>query len=131
MVTPWGGPAVTDTNVREFDDDGATVIRGLLDADWLAVLAEGVEYNRTHPSAWSHWYTKPDEAVGFWSDYVTWPTVEPYRRAAFESPMARAAARLMGSETVRFFHEHVLVKEPAHDRADAVAPRPAVLLHRR
>ena len=103
---------VSETNRSEFAEDGATVIRGLLDADWLAVLAEGVEHNRTHPSDWSHWYTQPDQAVGFWSDYVTWPDVEPYRRAAFESPMATAAASLMQSDTVRFFHEHVLVKEP-------------------
>jgi ectoine hydroxylase-related dioxygenase (phytanoyl-CoA dioxygenase family) len=29
-----------------------------------------------------------------------------------ESPMARIAARLMRSRTARFFHDHVLVKEP-------------------
>ena len=106
------GRTVTAAHVREFADDGATVIRGLLDADWVATLADGVEHNRRHPSPWAHWYTRPGEAVGFWSDYVTWPAVEQYRRAAFESPMARAAAQLMQSHTARFFHEHVLVKEP-------------------
>ena len=111
MVSTNDG-AVTAAHVREFADDGATVIQGLLDAEWIAALAEGVEHNRQHPSAWSHWYTRPDEAVGFWIDYVTWTEVEPYRRAAFESPMANAAATLMQSSTARFFHEHVLVKEP-------------------
>ena len=98
MVTSGRHDVVTASNVREFADDGATVIRGLLDDEWLDLIAEGVEFNRTHPSDWSHWYTAPDEAVGFWSDYVTWPEVEQYRRAAFESPMAGAAARLMRSE---------------------------------
>ncbi len=95
-----------------FQSDGATVIRGALDAAWLELIADGVEYNRTNPSAWSHWYTKNDEATGFWSDYVTWPDVEEYRRVAFESPLAGIARNLMGSTSVRFFHEHVLVKEP-------------------
>jgi ectoine hydroxylase-related dioxygenase (phytanoyl-CoA dioxygenase family) len=99
-------------NVEEFRRDGATVIRGLLDAKWLDKVAAGVEFNRTQPSAWSHWYTDADHAVGFWTDYVTWPFVAEYRDVAFNSPLAEAARQLMESDTVRFFHEHVLVKEP-------------------
>ena len=76
------------------------------------MLAEGVEYNRTNPSKWSHWYTSADQAVGFWNDDVTWPDVEQYRRVAFDSGLAGIAGQLMQSQTVRFFHEHVLVKEP-------------------
>ena len=98
--------------VEQFRRDGATVVRDVLDAEWIALLTDGVEQNRRSPSAWSHWYTDADDAVGFWSDYVTWREVEPYRRAAFESPLPGLARSLMGSETVRFFHEHVLVKEP-------------------
>jgi ectoine hydroxylase-related dioxygenase (phytanoyl-CoA dioxygenase family) len=103
---------VVDQAIEQFQRDGATVLRGLLDGEWLDQIAAGVEYNRTNPSAWSHWYTDADEAVGFWSDYVTWPVVAEYRRVVFGSPLAAAARDLMQSETVRFFHEHVLVKEP-------------------
>lgn len=99
-------------SIEQFRRDGVTVLRGLLDADWLNVIAGAVEHNQHHPSDWSHWYTNPDHAVGFWSDYVTWPDVEGHRRAAFESPLAETARRLMESDSVRFFHEHVLVKEP-------------------
>ncbi|MFK7917100.1 MAG: phytanoyl-CoA dioxygenase family protein [Ilumatobacter sp.] len=98
--------------IDEFATNGATVVRGVLQQTWLDVIAEGVEHNRIHPSEWSHWYTNPDQAVGFWTDYVTWPEVEQHRRAAFDSPLADVARSLMQSETVRFFHEHVLVKEP-------------------
>lgn len=103
---------VTDGEARRFATDGAIVIRDLLDDRWLELIAEGVEHNRAHPSDWAHWYTEPDRAIGFWSDYVTWRDVEPYRRVAFESPLAATAAVLTGSSSVRFFHEHVLVKEP-------------------
>lgn len=100
----------TDT-VERFRADGATVVRDVLDDRWIQLLAAGVEHNRRHPSAWSHWYTDADDAVGFWSDYVTWTEVDEYRRAAFESPLPLLARELMGSSDVRFFHEHVLVKE--------------------
>lgn len=98
--------------IEQFRREGATVLRGVVDTGSLELLAEGVEYNRTHPSGWSHWYTCQDEAVGFWSDYVTWPVVEQYRSVVFQSGLADIAGELMGSATVRFFHEHVLVKEP-------------------
>ena len=109
---PLDAGAVCEHAVNEFARDGVTVLRGILDSSWLDLVADGVEQNRRHPSDWSHWYTSPDAAVGFWTDYVTWPDVEQYRRVAFESPLAGAAAALMQSESVRFFHEHVLVKEP-------------------
>jgi hypothetical protein len=101
-----------EQTVAAFRTDGVALLRGVVSSENLELLAQGVEYNRTHPSKWSHWYTKPDEAVGFWSDYVTWPEVEQYRRVVFDSPLAALAGRLMESSSVRFFHEHVLVKEP-------------------
>ena len=103
---------ITDVEVEAIQRDGATVLRQLLSRDWIEQLAAGVEFNRAHPSEWSHWYTNPDESVGFWSDYVTWRNVPEYRRIVFESGLGRVAAQLMDSATARFFHEHVLVKEP-------------------
>ena len=104
-------PPVDDATVERFERDGAVVVRGLLDRAWLEVLAAGVERNRANPGPWAHRYTDPDEAVGFWTDYVTWREVDEHRRVALESPLGDAARRLMRSAEARFFHEHVLVKE--------------------
>ena len=98
--------------VETYQRDGVVVLRGALSHEWLVRIAEGVEYNRTHPSEWSHWYTSNDEAVGFWSDYVTWRNVPQYQQVVEESGLAEQAGALMQSDEVRFFHEHVLVKEP-------------------
>ena len=102
---------ISDVEIEAFQRDGAAVLRQALEASWIERLATGVEHNRNHPSEWSHWYTNPDESVGFWTDYVTWNKVPEYRQIVFESGLADVAARLMRSETARFFHEHVLVKE--------------------
>lgn len=104
--------ALDDATIERYRDDGAVVVRDAVAPQWLDLLAEGVEYNRRHPSEWSHWYTDPHQAVGFWSDYVTWPRVEAYRRVVYDSGLAAIAGELMQSSSVRFFHEHVLVKEP-------------------
>jgi ectoine hydroxylase-related dioxygenase (phytanoyl-CoA dioxygenase family) len=104
--------AKLDGAVEQFHRDGVVVLRGLLDADTLALLAEGVEHNRVNPSPWSHWYTSQTEAVGFWSDYVTWPNVPQYQQVMRHPVLSQVARALMGSSQSRFFHEHVLVKEP-------------------
>ncbi len=103
---------ITDGEVDDFRRDGVAFLPQLLAPEWIRLLRAGVERNRRHPSAWSHWYTNPDRSVGFWSDYVTWRDVPEYERVVRESGLANVAARLMGSATARFFHEHVLVKEP-------------------
>ena len=78
--------AIPDTEleaaVEAFRHEGAAVLRGALGPEWIEVLRAGVEHNRTHPSAWAHWYTDPDESVGFWSDYVTWRDVPGRRRSS-------------------------------------------------
>jgi len=102
---------VDPTALDEFQRDGATVLRGVVSDEQLSLLADGVERNLAHPSPNAHWYTDPSNAVGFWSDYVTWRSVPEYERIVRDGGLARAAAALMGSRTARFFHEHVLVKE--------------------
>lgn len=97
--------------VEAFRTDGAAVLRGVLSQDWLDRLAEGVEHNRNHPSKYGYQYTQPPDRVGFWADYVTWQDVPAYRDAVFNSGLAAVARELMGSQTSRFFHEHILVKE--------------------
>ena len=54
-------------------------------------------------------------------------------RAVHRASRRRAAiaAELMGTASVRLYHDHVLVKEPGTQPAHAVAPGPAVLQRRR
>jgi len=101
-----------DRSADEFHRDGAAILRGVLESQWIDLLAAGVEHNRQHPSELASRYTNPDESVGFWSDYVTWQDVPAYQRVVFDSGLAEVAKQLMGSSTARFFHEHTLVKEP-------------------
>ncbi|HZX55387.1 MAG TPA: phytanoyl-CoA dioxygenase family protein [Ilumatobacteraceae bacterium] len=103
---------VSDAQVAEFRDDGVTLLRHALDQYQLADLAEAVDENMERPGEWSSDYT-PDGGTGrFFGDYVNWDRIDAYRRVAMESSLPAIARRLMGSTTVRFFHEHILVKEP-------------------
>ncbi|MDP7611509.1 MAG: phytanoyl-CoA dioxygenase family protein, partial [Nitrospinaceae bacterium] len=57
-------------------------------------------------------YTTEGDSGNFFGDYCNWARIPEYRSFFFDSPAGEMAAELMQSETVRIFHEHVLVKEP-------------------
>jgi ectoine hydroxylase-related dioxygenase (phytanoyl-CoA dioxygenase family) len=97
---------------EQFAADGAVVARGVLAADELAALADAVEQNLAAPGPLASDYTPDGNSGRFFGDYVNWNRFDGFRRSALDGPLPRLAVELLGGGCVRFFHEHVLVKEP-------------------
>jgi len=102
---------LTATELEDFQRDGVIVIRGLF-KDWVERLQEGISYNMENPGDYGKNYTADGQQGHFFGDYCNWQRIPQYRDFLFESPAASVTSRLLQSETVRIFHEHVLVKEP-------------------
>jgi ectoine hydroxylase-related dioxygenase (phytanoyl-CoA dioxygenase family) len=103
---------VEPATIAAFREDGAVVLRGIF-TDWIEPLRVGVERNMAAPSADVRIY---DSSTGrHFGDYCNWDRIPEYRDYVFKSRAAQIARELMGSRTVRLFHEHVLVKEPGAD----------------
>ena len=96
--------------IRDFHDQGATVIRGAF-TEWIETLRAGVAFNLANPGPSARSYTGADGGGRFLSDYCNWQRIPEYRAFIFNSPAAGIARDLMGSSSVQLFHEHVLVKE--------------------
>jgi ectoine hydroxylase-related dioxygenase (phytanoyl-CoA dioxygenase family) len=103
---------VTEREVEEFREKGVVCLRQLVDVAWLEVLARGVEKNLADPSPYGCRYTDEGSPGGFVDDYCNWQRISEYRDFVFESGIGEKVAELLESKSVRFFHEHVLVKEP-------------------
>lgn len=99
-------------DVDEFQRDGATVVRGLLAADEVALLRGGIEANLAAPSARAKVASRPDDPGAFVEDFCTWQDNPAYERIIRTSAVATVAAALMASRTVRLFHDHMLTKQP-------------------
>ncbi|MEM1300555.1 MAG: phytanoyl-CoA dioxygenase family protein [Pseudomonadota bacterium] len=104
--------------IAEFNDKGATVLRGVF-KDWVDVLRAGVDANMKDPDPNARIYRGENGGGRFFVDYCNWDRIPEYRNFIFDSPAAAIGAKLMGSSTVQLFHEHVLVKE-----AQAGVPTP-------
>ncbi|MBM3567869.1 MAG: phytanoyl-CoA dioxygenase [Alphaproteobacteria bacterium] len=98
--------------IEDYRRDGAVALRGVIGADWLAALAEGIERNLRDPGPYGKRYTESGQPGLFFGDYCNWRRIPQYREFMTRGPAAALAAQLMGSRKVNLFHEHVLVKEP-------------------
>jgi len=96
--------------IDAFRQQGACMLRGLF-TDWIDTLRAGVDYNMAHPAPNARDY-RTEEGGRFLSDYCNWDRIPEYRDFIFNSPAARIGAELMGSNSVRLLHEHVIVKTP-------------------
>ncbi|MEL6967643.1 MAG: phytanoyl-CoA dioxygenase family protein [Pseudomonadota bacterium] len=96
----------------QFDLDGVTVLRGVLDAKWLGRLADAIETNIAAPGPYGKNHAEGGGA--YFGDYVNWQRIPDFLSVTSEGPLGEIAASLMDSTRVQFFHEHVLVKEPGN-----------------
>jgi ectoine hydroxylase-related dioxygenase (phytanoyl-CoA dioxygenase family) len=97
-----------------FRRDGACVLRGPF-KDWVETLRAGVARNMAEPSADARIYRGPHGSGRFFGDYCNWNRIPEYRDFIFHSSARDIGRALMGSKSVRLFHEHVLVKEAGAD----------------
>lgn len=96
----------------ELRAQGATVLRGMLGADLLELLARGVERNLAEPGPL--WIETGEPGRGrFVEDFRNWDRVPEYGEFLRSSGIGEVAGALLGAREVRLFHDHLLVKEPA------------------
>lgn len=100
--------------IDAFRRDGACLLRGVF-SEWIATLRAGVARNLAEPSADVKIYQGKNGAGRFVGDYCSWDRIPEYKDFIFHSNAAAIGKALMGTKTVRLFHEHVLVKEPGAD----------------
>jgi hypothetical protein len=116
---------VDETDIRTYESDGFVALRNVLPQHILEMLQQGVDKNLASPSSWANDYTPENSSGRFFDDYVSWQRISEFADAALHTVLPRIAGKLMKTSSPRFFHEHVLVKEPG-----TVTPTP-VLRRRR
>ena len=94
-----------------FQADGAVVARGLLGPSDIASATRGIERVLAEPGPLFKRASALHDGA-FVEDFCTWSRVEEIGQLARLPAVTAFAAHLMGASRVRFYHDHVLVKEP-------------------
>lgn len=108
---------ISDDTIAQFQRDGATCVRQLFQPEELAELCAGIDLNLAAPSPRAKVASNANDPGYFIEDFCNWQDNPHYRRFIVESPLAEAAARLMRSASARFYHDHMLTKEPGTRQA--------------
>jgi ectoine hydroxylase-related dioxygenase (phytanoyl-CoA dioxygenase family) len=103
---------ITQAQVDQFQNNGAIVIRQALSVADLAALEQGIEHNLQSLSELALIASEPNDPGRFVEDFCTWQHNQHYQEVLLRSALPRYAKALMQSETVRLYHDHLLVKEP-------------------
>jgi ectoine hydroxylase-related dioxygenase (phytanoyl-CoA dioxygenase family) len=102
---------LTESTINDFVRDGAVVIRGALNLSELETLTRGIEVNLAHPGTLAAVASASDDPGRFFEDFCNWQRIAEYEQILKHSTLPRIAATLMQSQTVRIYHDHLLVKE--------------------
>ena len=97
--------------IENYQNNGATLLKNIIDLKWIKELKVGVKKNFENPSKYKCVYEKNNGKELFYDDYCNWNRINEYKNFIFNSNIAKIAKQLMKSKKVNLFHEHVLIKE--------------------
>src|SRR6266851_5622603 len=104
-------PVVSADLAEAFAADGVVCVRRVLDAAELVDAAAAIEGVLANPSPLAQVASGPGDPGAFTEDFCRWQQIPAIERLARHSRVPAIAAALMGTDQVRFYHDHVLVKE--------------------
>ncbi len=94
----------------DFQRDGAVCVRGAVSPEHVELARQAIDANLADLSPLAKRASADDDGA-FVEDFCNWQRLPAMSRFITESGVAAIAADLMGSRTVRLYHDHVLVKE--------------------
>ena len=102
---------IDEETVAAYQADGVVVLRGVF-ADWVEPLRAGIAALMADPSPLERTVKPADSSAPFFQDLCNWQRIPEFTAFVHHRKGAALAANLMRSRTARFFHDHVLVKQP-------------------
>lgn len=91
--------------------DGAVCIREAFSPEEVALARAAIEANRASLSPLAQRASGADDGA-FVEDFCSWQRIPEMERFIRSTAAGAIAGELMGSDSVRLYHDHVLVREP-------------------
>jgi ectoine hydroxylase-related dioxygenase (phytanoyl-CoA dioxygenase family) len=102
---------VGEEQAGAFASDGVACVRGVLDPGELAAAARAIAIVLASPGPLAQVASAANDPGSFFEDFCRWREIPEIELLARHSRVPQIAAALMSTRQVRFYHDHVLVKE--------------------
>ena len=107
---------ISNKQIKSYKEDGAILLKRVF-IDWVETLETGIEKLIKNPSPRERSYLPEDGTAKFFQDLCNWNRIGEFKDFIFNSDIGKISSSLMNSQFTRFFHDHVLVKEPGSSLA--------------
>ena len=104
-------PQVDGELVAAFARDGVVCVRSVLDPGEVVTAARGIDAVLARPGPLAQVASGAGDPGAFTEDFCRWREVPEIEQLARYSRVPAVAAALLATPQVRFYHDHVLVKE--------------------
>ena len=104
-------PLVDGELVAAFARDGVVCVRSVLDPGEVAAAARGIDAVLARPGPLAQVASGNGDPGAFTEDFCRWQEIPEIEQLARYSRVPALAAALLATPQVRFYHDHVLVKE--------------------
>jgi ectoine hydroxylase-related dioxygenase (phytanoyl-CoA dioxygenase family) len=104
-------PVLPQGVAEAYARDGVAFVPAVLDAGEVAAAREAIGQVLARPGPLALVASGTDDPGRFTEDFCRWTAIPGIAALARESAVPQLAAALLGTPSVRFYHDHVLVKE--------------------
>ena len=102
---------LSEHEVAQFRSAGVVKVPACIDASWVGLLREVAEQQLQAPSPWVNDVNAGASENRLFTDRYLWRHNDVIHRFVHESGCARLAAQAMGSNSARFYFDHLLIKK--------------------
>ena len=101
---------ITSEHKQTYALDGVVVLRGMFDSDWIKLMHSAAEKVMANPTAYG--IPGPSQGNDMTSVCHMWRKPGEFRDFVFNSPAAEITGKIIGSSTIRMYHDHLFIKPP-------------------
>jgi len=102
---------LTNKEINQFNKDGAVLIKGKFNLDWIDKLRKGIDKDIKNPSPRFVNHTKDNNSPGYYEDFWTWNLYEEFNDFVFNSPTSIIAAELLEAKKINLVMDNWFLRE--------------------
>ena len=102
---------LTETEINQYNEDGAIFLKGKFSLDWIEKLKKGIEKDIKNPSPRFKSHTIEKGVPAYLEDYWTWDLVSEFEDFVFNSPYAIIASELMSAKKINLVMDNWFLRE--------------------